>query len=229
VSVQINAFNFPVWGLLEKLAPAFLAGLPKIVKPAAQTAYLAEEVVRRIADLLPEGTLQLVCGAPDGLLEALGPQDHVGFTGSARTAAMLRKHPAVVTGGVRLGVEADSLNCSILGTDVSVDDPEFELFVRAVVTEMTVKSGQKCTAIRRVIVPSSLADSVTAAVGRLRSSCDALLHFESAADSKRSALMSPVLLRATPNSQARASDSSAGTSSSRRQAISITSPTRSSA
>ncbi|MCY7396703.1 MAG: phenylacetic acid degradation bifunctional protein PaaZ [Nocardioides sp.] len=166
VAVQVNAFNFPVWGMLEKLAPAFLAGLPSIVKPAGQTAYLTELVVRRIiaAGLLPEGSLQLLCGSPAGLRDELGAQDSVAFTGSAATGALLRQHPAVVHGGVRLGVEADSLNCSILGPDVTADDPELELFVKAVVTEMTVKAGQKCTAIRRVIVPEQVAPVVIDAI-----------------------------------------------------------------
>ena len=166
VAVQINAFNFPVWGMLEKLAPAFLAGLPSIVKPASQTAYLTELVVRRIIEsgILPEGSLQLLCGSPAGLLEELGAQDSVAFTGSAATGAHLRQHPSVLHGGVRLGIEADSLNCSILGTDVTTEDPEFDLFVKSVVTEMTVKAGQKCTAIRRVIVPEPVADAVTEAI-----------------------------------------------------------------
>ena len=166
VAVQINAFNFPVWGFLEKLAPALLAGLPTIVKPANQTAYLTELVVRRIIEsgLLPQGSLQLLCGSPDGLLDLLGVQDSVSFTGSAATGAHLRRHPSVLHGGVRLGVEADSLNCSVLGPDVGADDPEFALFVDAVVTEMTVKAGQKCTAIRRVIVPAGIADTVSEAI-----------------------------------------------------------------
>ena len=166
VAVQINAFNFPVWGMLEKLAPAFLAGLPSIVKPAPQGSWVTEAVVRRIvaSGLMPEGSLQLLCGSPEGLLEELTEQDSVAFTGSAATGALLRQHPAVVHGGVRLGVEADSLNCSILGTDVGVDDPEFDLFVRGVVTEMTVKAGQKCTAIRRALVPAAIADDVVAAI-----------------------------------------------------------------
>jgi oxepin-CoA hydrolase/3-oxo-5,6-dehydrosuberyl-CoA semialdehyde dehydrogenase len=170
VAVQINAFNFPVWGMLEKLAPAFLAGLPSIVKPASQTAYLTEAVVRRIIEsgILPEGSLQLLAGSADGLLDALGVQDSVAFTGSAHTAGVLRQHPSVLHGGVQLGVEADSLNCSILGPDVSEDDPEFDLFVKGVVTEMTVKAGQKCTAIRRAIVPEAIADRVVdALVARL--------------------------------------------------------------
>ncbi|TYB47835.1 phenylacetic acid degradation bifunctional protein PaaZ [Actinomadura chibensis] len=167
VAVQINAFNFPVWGMLEKLAPAFLAGLPSIVKPASQTAYLTERAVRHIigSGLLPEGALQLLCGGPGGLLDELGPQDSVAFTGSAATATALRQHPAVLHRGVRLGVEADSLNCSVLGPDVGRDDPEFDLFVKGVVTEMTVKAGQKCTAIRRVIVPDAMADAVIEAIG----------------------------------------------------------------
>ena len=165
VAVQINAFNFPVWGMLEKLAPAFLAGLPTIAKPASQTAYVAEALVRRIVEsgLLPEGSLQLVCGSAGTLLDELGEQDSVAFTGSAHTAEILRNHPSVLHRGVRLGVEADSLNCSILGSDVAVDDPEFDLFVKGVVTEMTVKAGQKCTAIRRAIVPDAIADDVVEA------------------------------------------------------------------
>ncbi len=166
VAVQINAFNFPVWGMLEKLAPAFLAGLPTIVKPASQTAYLTELTVRRIIEsgLLPEGALQLLCGSPAGLLEELRAQDSVAFTGSAHTGAHLRQHPSVLHGGVQLGVEADSLNCSVLGPDVTSGDPEFDLFVKGVVAEMTVKAGQKCTAIRRVIVPTPIADEVSDAI-----------------------------------------------------------------
>jgi oxepin-CoA hydrolase/3-oxo-5,6-dehydrosuberyl-CoA semialdehyde dehydrogenase len=166
VAVQINAFNFPVWGMLEKLAPAFLAGLPSIVKPASQTAYLTELAVRQIVEsgILPEGALQLVAGGAGGLLDELTVQDSVAFTGSAHTAGILRRHPNVLDGGVSLGVEADSLNCSILGPDVRPDDPEFDLFVKGVVTEMTVKAGQKCTAIRRVLVPESMAGRVIEAL-----------------------------------------------------------------
>lgn len=166
VAVQINAFNFPVWGMLEKLAPAFLAGLPSIVKPASQTSYLTEAVVRRIIEsgILPEGSLQLISGSAGDLLDQLDEQDSVDFTGSASTADILRKHPAVLERGVRLGVEADSLNCSILGLDVTPEDPEFDLFIKGVVAEMTVKAGQKCTAIRRAIVPENLADAVIAAL-----------------------------------------------------------------
>ncbi|MFC7022457.1 phenylacetic acid degradation bifunctional protein PaaZ [Promicromonospora thailandica] len=166
VAVQINAFNFPVWGMLEKLAPAFLAGLPSIVKPGTQTAYLTEAVVRRIiaSEILPEGSLQLLCGSAGTLLDELGEQDSVAFTGSAHTARILRDHPAVLRRGVRLGVEADSLNCSILGPDVRPEDPELDLFVKGVVTEMTVKAGQKCTAIRRVLVPEAMAGTVIDAI-----------------------------------------------------------------
>ncbi len=166
VAVQINAFNFPVWGMLEKLAPAFIAGLPSIVKPASATAYLTELVVRRIIEsgILPEGALQLLSGSAGDLLDHLGVQDSVAFTGSAHTAAILRQHPSVLHGGLSLQVEADSLNCSILGPDVSPEDPEWDLFVKGVVTEMTAKAGQKCTAIRRVIVPDAVADEVTEAI-----------------------------------------------------------------
>ncbi|SEH00174.1 oxepin-CoA hydrolase / 3-oxo-5,6-dehydrosuberyl-CoA semialdehyde dehydrogenase [Nonomuraea solani] len=166
VAVQINAFNFPVWGMLEKLAPAFLAGLPTIVKPASQTAYLTELAVRQIiaSGILPEGTLQLVAGGAGALLDELTIQDSVAFTGSAHTAGILRRHPNVLDGGVVLGVEADSLNCSILGPDVRPEDPEFDLFVKGVVTEMTVKAGQKCTAIRRVLVPETVAGQVVEAL-----------------------------------------------------------------
>ena len=166
VAVQINAFNFPVWGMLEKLAPAFLAGLPTIVKPASQTAYLTEAVFRAIigTGLLPEGSVQLLSGSAAGLLDRLDGQDLVGFTGSASTAALLRSHPAVTERAVRFNAEADSLNCSVLGPDAGPDTPEFDLFLDGVVTEMTVKAGQKCTAIRRAVVPREHADAVVEAL-----------------------------------------------------------------
>lgn len=162
VAVQINAFNFPVWGMLEKLAPAFIAGVPSIVKPAHQTAYLTELVFRAIIDsgLLPEGSVQLLCASPRELLDHLDSQDTVLFTGSASTAAKLRSHPNVVEGGVRFNSEADSLNCSILGPDATPDTPEFDLYVKQLVAEMTTKAGQKCTAIRRALVPNELIDEV---------------------------------------------------------------------
>jgi oxepin-CoA hydrolase / 3-oxo-5,6-dehydrosuberyl-CoA semialdehyde dehydrogenase len=165
-AVQINAFNFPVWGMLEKFAPAFLAGMASVVKPASQTAYLTELVVRRIieSDLLPDGALSLLCGGPAGLLESLSSQDTLSFTGSASTAYALRVHPTVAGRSVAFNAEADSLNCSILGPDVTADDPEFAGYVEALVTEMTVKAGQKCTAIRRAFVPAHLVDAVAAAV-----------------------------------------------------------------
>src|SRR5882757_2813427 len=165
VAVQINAFNFPVWGMLEKLAPAFLAGIPSVVKPASQTAYLTELVFRRIIEsgLLPEGSVQLLCGSPVGLLDHLDGQDMVGFTGSAATAATLRAHPSVVERGLHFNAEADSLNCSILGPDATPDTPEFALYVKQLVAEMTTKAGQKCTAIRRALVPANLVDDVIAA------------------------------------------------------------------
>ncbi|PBC36004.1 phenylacetic acid degradation bifunctional protein PaaZ [Rhodococcus sp. ACPA4] len=162
VAVQINAFNFPVWGFLEKLAPAFIAGVPTIVKPASQTAYLTELVFRRIIEsgLLPEGSVQLLCGSARGIIDHLGGQDSVAFTGSADTAALLRGHPNVVGDGVHFTAEADSLNASILASDVAQEDPEFDLFVKGVFAEMTVKAGQKCTAIRRVLVPQPMVEPV---------------------------------------------------------------------
>ncbi len=165
-AVQINAFNFPVWGMLEKFAPAFLAGMPSVVKPASQTAYLTELAVRHIIDsgLLPDGTLTLLCAPPGDLLDHLGPQDTLSFTGSAATALALRTHPVVAGRAVTFNAEADSLNCSILGPDVSPGDPEFDLYVGQLVTEMTVKAGQKCTAIRRAFVPAGLAGPVADAV-----------------------------------------------------------------
>ena len=166
VAVQVNAFNFPVWGMLEKLAPALLAGVPTIVKPATPTAYVAERAVRILleAGVLPDGALQLVCGSVPGLLDVLGGQDLVGFTGSAGTAARLRCDPAVTERSVRFTAEADSLNCSVLGPDAVPGTPEFDLYVAALVTEMTVKAGQKCTAIRRAFVPRERLDEVTDAV-----------------------------------------------------------------
>jgi len=165
VAVQINAFNFPVWGPLEKLAPAFLAGVPSLVKPASQTAYLTARLAELIIEsgILPEGSLQLVAGGAGDLLDHLTAQDLVAFTGSAATAQKLRAHPAVVRNAVRFTAEADSLNCSVLGPDAAPGTAEFDLYVRQLVTEMTVKAGQKCTAIRRALVPAALLDDVAAA------------------------------------------------------------------
>ncbi|HEX6721228.1 MAG TPA: phenylacetic acid degradation bifunctional protein PaaZ [Burkholderiaceae bacterium] len=155
VAVHINAFNFPVWGLLEKFAPTFLAGMPCIGKPATATSYLTEALVRLIeqSGLLPAGALQLVIGGTGDLLDRLEGSDVVTFTGSADTAAKLRVHPNIVKQSIPFNAEADSLNCAILAPDVAPDSEEFELFVREVAREMTVKAGQKCTAIRRAIVP----------------------------------------------------------------------------
>ena len=165
-AVQINAFNFPVWGMLEKLAPALLAGMPAIVKPATATAYLTELVVRRIVEsqILPEGALQLVCGGLGDLFDHLDCQDTVSFTGSAPTAARLRAHPTVIRRAVRFVAETDSLNSSILGADAAPGTPEFDLYIREVVQEMTVKAGQKCTAIRKVLVPAAMVGEVVAAL-----------------------------------------------------------------
>jgi oxepin-CoA hydrolase/3-oxo-5,6-dehydrosuberyl-CoA semialdehyde dehydrogenase len=165
-AVHINAFNFPVWGMLEKFAPAILAGVPVIVKPATVTAYLTELVVRRIIEsgLLPEGALQLVCGSLGDLFEYLNCQDTVSFTGSADTAARLRVHPTLIRRAVRFVAETDSLNSSILAVDARSGTPEFDLFIREVVREMTVKAGQKCTAIRKALVPAPIVDDVVAAL-----------------------------------------------------------------
>ncbi|MFY8084240.1 MAG: phenylacetic acid degradation bifunctional protein PaaZ [Rubrivivax sp.] len=155
VAVHINAFNFPIWGLLEKFAPAFLAGMPCIGKPATATSWLTEAAVRMMNDsgLLPPGSLQLVIGGTGDLLDRLTETDVVTFTGSADTAARLRVHPNLVARSIPFNAEADSLNCAVLAEDVGPDDQAFELFVKEVAREMTVKAGQKCTAIRRVIVP----------------------------------------------------------------------------
>ena len=165
VAVQINAFNFPVWGPLEKLAPAFIAGVPSVIKPASQTAYLTARLVELIVDsaLLPEGSIQLICGGVADLLDHLTEQDLVSFTGSAATAQRLRAHPAVVANAVRFNAEADSLNLSILGPDAAPGTAEFDLFVSQLVTEMTMKAGQKCTAIRRAFVPAGRLGELAAA------------------------------------------------------------------
>lgn len=166
VAVQINAFNFPMWGPLEKLAPAFIAGMPSLIKPASQTAYLTARLVELIIEsgLLPEGSVQFVCGGVGDLLDHLTEQDLVAFTGSAITAQRLRVHPTVIGRSVRFNAEADSLNCSILGPDARPGTPEFDLFAKQLVVEMTAKAGQKCTAIRRAFVPTGLVDDVAQAV-----------------------------------------------------------------
>jgi oxepin-CoA hydrolase/3-oxo-5,6-dehydrosuberyl-CoA semialdehyde dehydrogenase len=162
LAVHINAFNFPVWGLLEKFAPSFLAGMPCIGKPASATSYLTEAAMRLIVQsgILPEGSLQLVIGGTGDLLDRLNGADVVTFTGSADTASRLRVHPNLIANSIPFNAEADSLNCAILGPDVTPDDEEFALFVKEVAREMTVKAGQKCTAIRRAIVPAKHLDAV---------------------------------------------------------------------
>ncbi len=164
VVVHINAFNFPVWGLLEKFAPSFLAGMPCIAKPATATSYLTAACVRLMLDsgLVPAGALQLVIGGTGDLLERLEESDVVTFTGSAETAARLRTHPNIVRRSIPFNAEADSLNCAILAPDVQPEDEEFDLFVKEVAREITVKAGQKCTAIRRAIVPRDRIDAVAA-------------------------------------------------------------------
>ena len=166
VGVFIDAFNFPVWGMLEKLAPAFIGGLPVIVKPASATAYVTEAVFADMVEsgLLPEGSVQLICGSVGDLFEHLTGQDVVAFTGSADTAARLRSHPTVLANSVRFTAEADSLNCSILGPDVVPGSAEFDLYIREIYREMTVKAGQKCTAIRRALVPTDRVDDVLGAL-----------------------------------------------------------------
>ncbi len=167
VAVQINAFNFPVWGSLEKFAPAFLAGMPTVVKPATPTGYLAEAMVRILVEsgLLPAGTFSLISGSVPTLFDNLRLGDLVAFTGSASTAERLRSHDCVQTGGVRFTSETDSINASVLGPDAVSGTPEFDAYVKQLVAEMTTKAGQKCTAIRRAIVPAASADAVIEAVG----------------------------------------------------------------
>jgi oxepin-CoA hydrolase/3-oxo-5,6-dehydrosuberyl-CoA semialdehyde dehydrogenase len=166
VAVHINAFNFPCWGLLEKLAPTLLAGVPVIAKPATATAYVTEALVRLIHEsgILPPGSLQLICGSTGDLLDQLGGQDVISFTGSIETSDRLRRHPNIAKHSIRFVAERDSLNAAVLGPDVTPAEPEFDLFVREVIREMTVKAGQKCTAIRRILVPRAQQAAVTAAL-----------------------------------------------------------------
>lgn len=167
VAVQINAFNFPIWGMLEKLAPAFIGGMPSIIKPSPLGSYLAYEVFKDMIEsgILPEGSVQFIAAnKPGDLLDHLNSQDMVAFTGSAETGKKLKAHPNLVANNVRFNLEADSLNCSILGEDVKPGMEEFDLFIREVGNEMTVKTGQKCTAIRRTIVPKNRVDDVIEAL-----------------------------------------------------------------
>jgi len=165
-AVHINAFNFPCWGMLEKMAPAILAGVPCIVKPATATSYLTEAMFREMvaSGIFPDGAIQLICGSAGDLLDHVTEQDAIAFTGSAATGQMLKRSPMVTANSVRFTMEADSLNCCILGPDAVPGTPEFDLFVKEVVREMTTKAGQKCTAIRRTIVPEALVEEVVAAL-----------------------------------------------------------------
>ena len=166
VALHINAFNFPCWGMLEKLAPTWLAGMPAIIKPATATAQLTQAMVRLIVDsgLVPEGALQLVCGGVGDMFAHLDYQDAVTFTGSAQTGQRLRAHPRLLEKSIAFTMEADSLNCCVLAEDVTPEMPEFALFIKEVCREMTAKAGQKCTAIRRIIVPAAQVAAVRQAL-----------------------------------------------------------------
>lgn len=166
VAVHINAFNFPCWAMLEKFAPTFLAGMATVVKPATATCYLAQRMVQEIVSskIIPEGALQLICGGVGDLFNYLTCQDVVTFTGSAETGKKLKQHPVILNHAVRFNMEADSLNCSILGPDVAVGGEEFDLYIKEVARELTVKAGQKCTAIRRTLVPAGREEAVIKAL-----------------------------------------------------------------
>ena len=166
IAVHINAFNFPVWGILEKFAPCFLAGMPCLVKPASATAYVSEVLVRLMdaSELLPSGSMQLMLGSSGDLIDHLLEGDVLTFTGSAQTANLLRAHPNIIQRSIPVNAEADSLNAALLGPDVDPDAPEWELMVREVVQEMTVKAGQKCTAIRRILVPRTRLEEISASI-----------------------------------------------------------------
>jgi oxepin-CoA hydrolase/3-oxo-5,6-dehydrosuberyl-CoA semialdehyde dehydrogenase len=168
VAIHINAFNFPIWGMLEKVAVNLLAGVPAIVKPATLTSYLTEAMVQEIikSEILPEGSLQLISGSARGLLDHVDSQDIVTFTGSAVTGKMLKSTPRILDKAVPFNMEADSLNCSVLGPDAKPGSDEFDLFIKEVKREMTVKCGQKCTAIRRIIVPNTMIEDVQIALGK---------------------------------------------------------------
>jgi len=166
VGIHINAFNFPSWGLWEKAGMSILAGVPAFAKPATATALLSYQMVKDVIDagVLPPGVLSIVCGSARELTDLVTSQDAIAFTGSADTAASLKNHPRVIETEVRINIEADSLNACILGPDAKPGSPEFDLFVREVVREMTVKAGQKCTAIRRAFVPKAVVDDVAGAI-----------------------------------------------------------------
>ena len=168
IAVHINAFNFPIWGMLEKIAVNILAGVPAIVKPATITSYLTHAVVKEIAasNILPEGALQLICGSAGDMLDHTISQDVITFTGSASTGLLLKTNPNILMHNVSFNMEADSLNCIVLGNDVTPDEPEWDIFIKEVRKEMTVKAGQKCTAIRRIFVPAALLEDVQKALGK---------------------------------------------------------------
>ena len=168
VAIHINAFNFPVWGMLEKIAVNLLAGVPGIVKPASVTSYLTQVVVKEIiaSKILPEGALQLICGSTGDLLDHVNSQDSITFTGSASTGLMLKSHPRVLEENVSFNLEADSLNCIVLGRDVNPGMPEWDIFVKEVRKEMTVKAGQKCTAIRRIFVHENIMEDAWLAISK---------------------------------------------------------------
>lgn len=168
VAVHINAFNFPVWGMLEKIAVNLLAGVPAVVKPSSITGFLTEAVVKDIiaSRILPEGSLQLVSGAARELIDSVTSQDIVTFTGSASTGLMLKSKPVITQGNVSFNLESDSLNAMILGKKATPDTEEFAIFVKEVTKEITIKAGQKCTAVRRIMVPEELIDEVKTAVSK---------------------------------------------------------------
>lgn len=168
VAIHINAFNFPVWGMLEKIAVNLLAGVPAIVKPATATSFLTEVVVKEIiaSQILPEGSLQLICGSANGILDNVTMEDVVTFTGSASTGKMLKAHPKIIEESVPFNLEADSLNAMVLGEDAKPGTAEFDLFIKEATREMTTKAGQKCTAVRRLLVPANLVEDVQIALGQ---------------------------------------------------------------
>ena len=168
VAVHINAFNFPIWGMLEKVAVNWMAGVPAVVKPATVTSYLTEAMVKDIvaSGIVPEGAIQLICGSADGLLDHVMQQDVVTFTGSASTGRMLKRHPRIVDESVPFNMEADSLNAIVLGPDATPGTEEFDLFIKEVGKEMTLKCGQRCTGARRILVPANVLEDVQIAIGK---------------------------------------------------------------
>lgn len=166
VAVHINAFNFPCWGMLGKFSPAFLAGMPCIIKPATSTSYVAQKMVEEIiaSKILSEGALQIICGSVGNLFDHLTLQDVVTFTGSHSTGTKLRQHKNIIDNSIRFNMEADSLNCSVLGEDATPDSEEFLLYIKEIARELTTKAGQRCTAIRRIIVPKNRVDDVITAL-----------------------------------------------------------------